>query len=508
MSKLSSQTSQLVPDFVVDRHPMFAQFLEYYFEYIEEEIGDTDNLRPFDIISNLVPYNDIDRTYFGFLDFFRSRYAREFPYIGKYDSTDQRISTEIRRLLKNIREFYNAKGTVDSFEFFFRAIFNETIDVYFPKVDMLRASDGKWLQPYYIRVTNLDDTAISLEQESRIKNTFVQGLNSNAQAYLTEIVNRLPYNAAENTGIEIRFYLISDRVGDFEEGEEVRFTDPNDGTIREVLKIRESNTPSNAIYLGAWDDTTGTIYRPNDVFYVSSDDTPTAANEGYWIMLSQQIVGIGEDFDAFLTRIGDGVAIEKTSVNHPNYTPEDVGVETRFPGFWINEDGQLSSIKKLQDSFYYQDFSYEIRVNLDRSVYESSMLQNVHPSGFKFFNVVVDPGGADLFDNQIELLPPETYNRVEIEFFEDPFITDGSLYGPNSLDRNIVILRRVTNNAMFATDWTYFEYNLNEYDSVQISNLENETFESFAQNSGANHSLLFVNGFKVPVEGRKTILAS
>ena len=71
--------------------------------------------------------------------------------------------------------------------------------------------------------------------------------------------------------------------------------------------------------------------------------------------------------------------------------PELVGVEDRFEGKWLTEDGFISSSKKVQDNEYYQNFSYEIQSTLPPDRWEVVLKENIHPSGFKMFNVLV-PG--------------------------------------------------------------------------------------------------------------------
>jgi len=52
-------------------------------------------------------------------------------------------------------------------------------------------------------------------------------------------------------------------------------------------------------------------------------------------------------------------------------------------GAYINQDGHLSEgSKKIQDSLYYQDYSYVIRVSESINKWRDSIKRSVHPSGF------------------------------------------------------------------------------------------------------------------------------
>ena len=54
-------------------------------------------------------------------------------------------------------------------------------------------------------------------------------------------------------------------------------------------------------------------------------------------------------------------------------------------GYYKNQDGHLSSVDVLQDSYYYQDFSYVIRSALPYSIYEKDIKKLLHPAGILLF---------------------------------------------------------------------------------------------------------------------------
>ena len=54
-----------------------------------------------------------------------------------------------------------------------------------------------------------------------------------------------------------------------------------------------------------------------------------------------------------------------------------------------NDKGKISeSLMKIQDSFYYQDFSYVVRVGAAISDWRGSVKKAVHPHGFAVFGEV------------------------------------------------------------------------------------------------------------------------
>lgn len=79
------------------------------------------------------------------------------------------------------------------------------------------------------------------------------------------------------------------------------------------------------------------------------------------------------------TGFGDGTANATLLLDSVRY----------YDGYYVGTDGQLSSQKKLQDSEYYQDFSYVILADQDISTYKDLVLNTVHPAGTVLFGEVI-----------------------------------------------------------------------------------------------------------------------
>lgn len=62
---------------------------------------------------------------------------------------------------------------------------------------------------------------------------------------------------------------------------------------------------------------------------------------------------------------------------------ESVGVDE---GYFKTNQGLISSSNKIQDNYYYQEYSYEIRSGVDRDTYEPALKSLTHVSGTKLFN--------------------------------------------------------------------------------------------------------------------------
>ena len=64
----------------------------------------------------------------------------------------------------------------------------------------------------------------------------------------------------------------------------------------------------------------------------------------------------------------------------------EIGAITRTTGEFIDDVGKPSEIiQKIQDSYYYQDFSYAIDSSVSISEWKDVVIKNVHPASFKVF---------------------------------------------------------------------------------------------------------------------------
>ena len=101
---------------------------------------------PVENIQQLLNYSDPDHTISDFLNQMKEEFLNTIPR-----DTDDAVNT--RKLIKNIKSLYRAKGTARAHKAFFRILFNETAEVYTPTDDMLRVSDGSWNVQTFIRCT-------------------------------------------------------------------------------------------------------------------------------------------------------------------------------------------------------------------------------------------------------------------------------------------------------------------------------------------------------------------
>ena len=141
----SSLVSGQLPEFVRQDHPNFVVLLEKYYEYMEQ----TDKATY--VGKRLYDYMDVDSTRADLLQYFKNKIIPSFP---------EETQLSKQKLIKAARDFYDKKGTPDGFKFLFRVLYGQEIDVYFPKEDILRASDGKWKLPQALRISVADTSTL------------------------------------------------------------------------------------------------------------------------------------------------------------------------------------------------------------------------------------------------------------------------------------------------------------------------------------------------------------
>jgi hypothetical protein len=132
-----------VPEFVRDDNLKFIDFLKAYYEWLE-------NFYPQQYLEDI---RDIDNTVNMFIEYFSKEILQSIP---------REVISDKRYLAKHIKDLYLSKGTEDSYKFLFRILFNEDAELYFPKVDMLRVSDGKWSERQILRVLSVTGDARNL----------------------------------------------------------------------------------------------------------------------------------------------------------------------------------------------------------------------------------------------------------------------------------------------------------------------------------------------------------
>ena len=98
------------------------------------------------------------------------------------------LLTDKVTFLKHAKEFYLSTGSEKSVRFLIRALLNKDADFYYPKTDILRASDGKWFIERSLKVTDIRVNNVSNSMAvGNFSNTTIIGLTSNASAAVEKV---------------------------------------------------------------------------------------------------------------------------------------------------------------------------------------------------------------------------------------------------------------------------------------------------------------------------------
>jgi len=165
-------------------------------------------------IQELLNFRDPDKVISSFLTKFRNEFLSTLP---------ENLSTGVdkRKLIKNIKSVYRAKGTNRGHELFFRLLFGLESETIYPRENILRASDGKWDTKKILRaIGTVGDT-------SDLIGRTIEGETSEATA-VVENVFKFQIGANEVTELILNDDTI---LGTFQTSEVIRGTASDDDDI-------------------------------------------------------------------------------------------------------------------------------------------------------------------------------------------------------------------------------------------------------------------------------------
>ena len=294
-------------------------FISAQDKFIKDEviIGSTSTARatisnyrpnPVNNIQDLLNFRDPDKAISNFLTKFRNEFLNTLPEV---------LDTNIdkRKLIKNIKSVYRAKGTQRGHEVFFRFLFNLDSETFYPREQMLRVSDGQFDTKKVLRaIATVGDT-------SNLIGRTITGQTSGATAVI-ENVFKFQIGANEVTEFIVNQESIS---GTFVTSEEIRGTETDETDtfikatvtgIPDIVSITNDGgllTPDDAITLTGGG--TGAIIQVDNVgsggiTELLIDD----AGSGY---------AIGDDLTFTNTNTNGGGVVAKVSVVNGGITPEN-----------------------------------------------------------------------------------------------------------------------------------------------------------------------------------------
>ena len=199
------------------------------FDKNETIVGNTSNAQavindyrpnPVSTVQDLTNFRDPDKVISNFLSKFRDEFLKTIP-------ENLAIGLDKRNLIKNIKSMYQLKGTQAGHELFFRILFNQVSETFYPRTQMLRVSDGQWDTQKVLRaITTVGDSTNLVGRK-------ITGSNTAATAIIESIKKFIIGNKEVS-----EFVLnINSMTGTFSIGEEITGTasDTDDFFIKSTI---------------------------------------------------------------------------------------------------------------------------------------------------------------------------------------------------------------------------------------------------------------------------------
>ena len=269
-------------------------------------------------------------------------------------------------------------------------------EIRYPDEDILKCFHGKWIERKSIKTTSNGGTAnFQMAGQQVFQIDEVSG-DISARAISTDVVQYTQqyYNVTE--------IFLKDIFGTFVADKPV-YCDV--GTVRLEETIQPVITEMRIVSAGSG-------YHKSDVVkLITTSDGIGAAFSIDLLSKDNGILGI-RTIDSGIDYSGNfDVTVISNSGSGAVIVPV-VGAVTNYTGYYANNDGKLSSNKRLFDADYYQDFSYALRSEISFIRYKEMFKKLVHPAGFKMFGEVL------IKRNLIDSLPFHS----EMQRYEIPYI--------------------------------------------------------------------------------------
>ena len=357
---IEAQVRSQFPDFVQEDHTRFVEFVEKYYEWMQNR-GNALHYS-----HKIKDYQDIDTTVVEFTEQFFKEFLPNIP---------RDIIVNKTQLLKHIKQFYRAKGTEKSFKLFFRMLYNINVDFYYPRVDILKVSDGKWIQNKTIRVFVTKGSGENFQARR------IRGLSTNSSAFVERV---LLIKEGSFSGYELVLNR-SSVTGPFLPNEIVQAEDSvydTDDARRESREVagKISPVPSTiTINRGGKGFQAGQKFTINREGIGAEVVVDKVDSSGAIVKMSIKRYGLGYNLEFPLSDITLLSNVENANIS------VTLGASIDYPGYYLNEDGHISTTKYLHDGEYYQQFSYVLYVSETVSKFKDALKRLIHPAGFKMF---------------------------------------------------------------------------------------------------------------------------
>jgi hypothetical protein len=416
-TQLSSVVSRQIPEFIREDYPTFVAFVEAYYEYLQEQGVDLSTAR------------DLDKTLDEFVVEFKKELAHNLP----------QIAADERFILSHIKDQYLSKGSEASYKLLFRLLFGKKVELTYPGTQMLRASDGRWNQEIsvFAKVDFGDPLEIvgklvDIQTSTRLIRVLVDRKE--------DLVGEVDRIVALGGNI-YEFYLDKKFFGVLKPTDKIKYKDTFQATILpatqtpkitqpgknfrvgQVFEVRSGTGTGALLKVTAVDDNNGIKYAEfikfgigytaNFAVNLLATNTVNASQlavagastsrSGDNLTIGDRTLGFDEQG---YVNLGDYVTYDyvdgsyagsiirefslsfrnaQTASDDPAIIEVDLGALVKYPGYFTSNAGFLDDSIFIQDSKYYQAFSYVIRIDERLASYKSAVKTMLHPAGMALF---------------------------------------------------------------------------------------------------------------------------
>lgn len=508
--KISLLVASQFPQFIQNDYTTFIEFVEAYYRFLEQDQG------ALEIVQNAKSYSDIDSTTEAFVNYFLTNYTKSIPYS---------VLADKRMFVKKVKDLYESKGSELSFKLLFRLLYDVNVDVTYPYDNVLRASDGEWVQKNTVRVKLLDgsyddvvDRYLVLIKDGITYKTSILSkkyLAADHHEFVLKNSELAPYEVGDGVTVSSKDgVLLYGQISGTTIGASILIPGKNfrvaqiinvniAGAVNsqiQVISVNEEGgiTGLKILSFGYNFDVPVTVNLSPSGRVSRSDETFNSTTVGFRDVISIQssaayLTDPTRYFDTDYVQGTDlyGVLtpITSTSFNtvlggnvtegiDPNLAQIvlQIGAIARYPGKYVSSRGFISDdVNRLPDGILYQPFAYQTESSLDYTYFYDVVSQLIHPAGQRLFNSRVLSAALNAAAN-VNVISRQT----SVTSVQDAFTTlDASIYNMNKQltdevviaeSAQISVIRGIAvSDAVTVTDTNTLLFRQNTSDEVYIT---------------------------------------
>lgn len=399
------QKTAALPRFVIEDHPKFVSFIQHYYEWMATEGADLG-------LEALKLSNDIDLVPESLINGYQQSFSPNIPSVkGDY-----------RHFAKFLKEFYQLRGTPESFKIFYKTLFGTDVSILFPREQLFKPSSGSHTRQQIILAESDEDLFLmegkdvgpfTIDRVYKIGSPWMLLVED-----ITEVPKHDQMITDGTTSFTIKSQWKVDSVtqsGEYHEGDMIE----KDDMIFRVDAVHQSGI------IGLDIESPGTGYHQGDSVEAKSAGLGSGfsatvdrvGNNGEIQTVKITRTGFGFDtkqVELTITSTGKGAIIKpQFKENHlqikyltiieNSLANEETKTLTLANGTKIIMSRSVLHVKQntfsgskpstsammIHDSDFYQEFSYVIQSSADTKMQERSLRSLLHIAGLKMFTTTI-----------------------------------------------------------------------------------------------------------------------